>query len=1402
MLALLWDEFRQGDWESLSPRGLAFQAFVKEHAATLAPHALFEAIQRHLSRTSPDIWGWPAWPEELRDPQGPAAQAFAKDHAEAVAYHMWLQWTAHLQLGQAGERARALMPLGLYCDLAVGASDGGSETWTLQNLYARGMNVGAPPDPLNTQGQDWGLPPLNPVALAAARFMPVRRLLHAVMHHAGALRMDHVMALMRLFWTHGGAGTYVAYPLQALLAVVAVESHRHQCLVIGEDLGNVAPQMREAMAQRTVLSYRPLIFERMDGGAFRPPAQWPAQALAVVSTHDLPTLRGYWSGEDIEVQKRLGWLPDSEAHARSLIERAQDRVRLLMALQEEGLLPPGATVDAQSVPEATAEFTAAVHAYLARTPCWLAAVQIEDAIAQLEQVNVPGSTEDMQPNWRRRLAVPLDRLATHPCFTAVASAMREHRGRPAMQAPVEELPALDTADVPLATYRVQFHKDNTFAAMTAAVPYLHALGISHLYSSPYLKAAPGSTHGYNVVDPTQLNPEIGDEASHAALCDALRAHGLGQLLDIVPNHMGVIDAPNPWWDDVMEHGRSAAHADFFDIEWEPATASLQGRVLLPMLGGQYGHVLEAGELRLDFDAETGRFLVCYWDHRLPVDPRHYARIFSAVPAPAPGEADGDSALQVQSLIDAFGRLPDRDTGDEGERAMRLRDAPLHQRRLAELAGTHAWLRHWIAACLSQWNGRQGRARQLRRPGRPAARPALPPGGLARGWRRHQLPPLLRHQFPRRAAHGGNLRVRGRACLHLPLAGRRPHHRPAHRPPGRPRAPGAVFRPPAAPLRRARPRRRPRAHGALPRGGEDPGGPRAPAGRLARARRHRLPVQQPGQRPLRGHRVADRLRRRLHQLHRRHEGFRGSGVRVQEAHHRNLALQRPGVAGRHALPHRAGGPAHLRFHAQPVAHRPDGSGGGLPRLSHLPRARRHAAQRHRPEPHRLGHRGRAPPHGHQRRRRAGLSPGRPARRRGRGPALRARFIRRWQQFTAPVMAKSVEDTVFYRYVRLVSLNDVGSEPRRFGLTCAAFHQANLQRARHRPHNLLATSTHDSKRSEDLRARLNVLSEIPALWEDTALQLRELGERFTTEADGVQTPLPHDLWALYQALVGIWPTHSTEPGERQELRERIQQYMVKAMREAKQQTNWLFPDEAYEGAVARYIDGALSTERFVRELERFVQSIAPYGFRNSLCQLALKLTVPGVPDIYQGCEHWNFSLVDPDNRRPVDFRAMAQALEQVQALYDEGGHPSQADWERLMGPVPGPDAKQLVTWRLLQLRQAMPDLFRQSTYLPLTLEGHSAEHAFAFARIRDGRAIVVICARLLYGLAAAGWRGTRISVASAHPVLAKAGGWQEWMTGRHIGPDTGEGWSMEDILGEVLPDRPGLPFAVLVGGESGA
>ncbi|RZJ49347.1 MAG: 4-alpha-glucanotransferase, partial [Acidovorax sp.] len=390
-----------------------------EHAATLEPHARFEAIQIALQARDAAIWGWPAWPEDLRDPQSHAVQAWVQEHADEVAYRLWLQWIAHEQLAQACTMARKLMPIGLYCDLAVGAADGGTDTWVGQTLHARGMNVGAPPDPLSTQGQDWGLPPVNPIALAAAQYLPFRHMLAAVMAPAGALRMDHVMALMRLFWTSPDGGTYVNYPLQPLLAVVAIESHRHRCMVIGEDLGNVAPAMREAMAERALLSYRPLIFERLEGGAFRPPAQWQSTALAVVSTHDLPTLAGFWSASDVAVQESLGWL-NGDAHVRALLARAQDRTQLLAALHAEGLLPEGVTVDAQTAPDMTPALAAAVHRYLARTPCMLVAVQLEDLLGQREQPNVPGTTDDIHPNWRRRMGCTLEQLATGPFFTAIA----------------------------------------------------------------------------------------------------------------------------------------------------------------------------------------------------------------------------------------------------------------------------------------------------------------------------------------------------------------------------------------------------------------------------------------------------------------------------------------------------------------------------------------------------------------------------------------------------------------------------------------------------------------------------------------------------------------------------------------------------------------------------------------------------------------------------------------------------------------------------------------------------------------------------------------------------------------------------------------------------------------------
>lgn len=1389
VLGLLWTHFRA---QPLGARAQAFARFMRERAATLGRHALWEAIQCRLHAADASVWGWPAWPQALQDADGPATQAFAHEHAQEVAYRFWLQWIAEEQLAQVQRHARHRMPLGLYCDMAVGANEGGSETWVRRGLFAQGMHVGAPPDPLNALGQDWGLPPVSPVALQAARFGPFIELMRAVMRHAGALRLDHVMALMRLFWISPEGGTYVRYPLEALLAIVAVESHRGQCLVIGEDLGNVAPAMREAMRSRSVLSYRTLMFERTEDGLFKPPATWEPQALAVVSTHDLPTLAGFWAGEDIETQARLQLLPREDDHARLVLERAQDRARLLLALEQEGLLPDGATVHPSSLHEGdTAVLCAAVHAWLARTPCWLAAAQLEDATGQRQQVNVPGTTETWHPNWRLRLTVPLAELPALPCFTAVTAALRRERGGQAFAARLQELPALDTADIPLATYRMQFNASHTFVQARQAVPYLAALGVSHLYASPYLKARAGSTHGYDVTDPSLINPEVGTDEEHAALCDALSAHGMGQVLDIVPNHMGVLGADNPWWQDVLEHGQASLHAATFDIEWQPAAPEMRGRVLLPVLGGHYGQVLEAGEIAVHFDAARGRFELHYWEHRLPIDPRDYPELVKALPPPPTAEA----LPEVQSLFDAFGRLAPRDTADESERDARLRDAALLCQRLAELARRHAWLRDWIGAVLREINGRAGEPASfdaldavLRRQAYRLADWRL--AGDDINYRRFfdiNALAALRMEEPAvfEAMHQRILRwvAEGR------ITGLRVDH------------PDGLSDPAGYFLRLQQ------RHAALARAAGSE--PRALYLVVEKILADHEPMPQDW--PVHGG-TGYRFSSQVNGLFvdpcaqsafdAAYEAFTGDTAsfedtvhackqhiigsalsaelgwltetvyRIAQADRRVCDFSRNRL--RTALAEVAGAfPVYRTYVGAQGASETD---------------RRHiewalAAARRRLDASEgelldfLGTLMAAEP--------------------GPAPALRRRFVERWQQFTAPVMAKSVEDTAFYRYVRLASLNDVGSEPRRFGVSSAAFHNANAQRARHRPHWLLGTSTHDSKRSEDVRARLNVLSEMPARWEDILLELDATGARFLTDVDGQPAPGPHDRWALVQTLIGIWPATGATAGERDGLRERVQAYMRKAVREAKRESSWLCPNDAYEAALSAYIDGVLGLDTFVRVLERFVADIAPHGFRNSLAQLALKLTVPGVPDIYQGCEPWNFSLVDPDNRRPVDFAALAASLARVTALY-EHRMPTAREWQALLPACPGGDVKQLVTWRLLQLRRQETALFRDGGYLPLAVEGPSAEHALAFARLHGGRAVVVVACRLLHGLAARGWRDTRLALAQAHPALARAQTWRSWMTGAAVDVDVEAdgGVPLSSLLGEVGPGHARLPFAVLL------
>lgn len=960
------------------------------------------------------------------------------------------------------------------------------------------------------------------------------------------------------------------------------------------------------------------------------------------------------------------------------------------------------------------------------------------------------------------------------------------------------LPSLSTALIPRATYRLQFHGGFRFDDATALVPYLHALGISHLYASPYLRARAGSTHGYDIIDHAALNPEIGDEAAHRRLCEALAGHGMHQLLDVVPNHMGVLQADNGWWLDVLEHGPASEHARTFDIDWTPTAAEMPGQVLLPVLGAPYGEVLEAGELQLAYDAALPGFRVRYYDHGFPVDPRDYARILAA--ARPPTIADAEARREVEAIIEAFARLPAREDGAPEALHTRRRDQAILKRRLGELHDREPWAPAWLRACADAFNGVAGD---------PVSHDALD-GLIGRqAWRlafwrvasdevnyrrffdistlaavrmerpevfeaTHRL--LLEWLADGRAAglridhpdglsdpagYFATLQARYAATQHPPRAlylviekilaehERWPEDWPVHGDTGYRFANlvNALF----VDGRSAEAFDRLYADFA--------GGPVDYDAELYDAKRHI---------------IASSLAADLHML-------TEAVYRIAQGSRRTRDFTRNGL--RAAIVELAAAmPVYRTYIGEAGVHDVD--------RQHLDwaaaAARRRAAL---PEDATLAYL-------------CDLILGAPADPDAARRSARLAFVTRFQQFTAPVMAKAMEDTAFYRYHRLLSLNDVGSEPRQFGIGIAAFHGTNKARERHMPHCLLGSSTHDSKRSADVRARLDVLSELPQAWAEALAHWRELRLRMTTPVPGEPGLHPNDEYLLFQTLVGAWPPGAPDAAGLDALRERVQGALQKSLREAKQRSGWTRPDPVYEGVMTRTIDtllGKLEPNPFLSDLRGFVARIAPYGYANSLALVALKLASPGVPDIYQGCEGWNFSLVDPDNRRPVDFAALRARLAELQAGW-RGEAPAPGALAGLRERPEDGRVKMLVTWRLLQLRAAQPALFETGRYQPLETTGPAVEHVVSFARDLGPAWTITVAGRLLHtllgaqggspfaGVRQAAWLDTAVRLPAGSP-----GAWRDVFTGRRVQAATdGEGHAALPV-GELLLD---LPVAQLV------
>jgi 4-alpha-glucanotransferase len=368
-------------------------------------HAEFDALHAHLRQDTAGNWGWPDWPPEFRDPHSPAVRTFAETHSDAVTFYLYLQWLAAVQLASAQALATARgMALGLYGDVAVGVSSGGSETWSNQGLFVRDAGIGAPPDPLALKGQDWGIPPQNPAELVAQGYRPFIDMLRRNMRSVAALRLDHVMALFRQWWVPRGfqatEGAYVHYPLDDLMGILALESQRNRCMVIGEDLGTVPDAVRIAMRDYGVAHYKVLLFEREQDGCFKAPGAYERRALAAVTTHDLPTFRGWWEAVDIAIDSRLDLYPDDATRIRVARERETDRMRFMMALVAAGLWH---WQPHEPVPPASHALVRAAHLYLGLSQSQLAVVQIEDLAGMLEPVNVPG-THTEYANWQRKVS--------------------------------------------------------------------------------------------------------------------------------------------------------------------------------------------------------------------------------------------------------------------------------------------------------------------------------------------------------------------------------------------------------------------------------------------------------------------------------------------------------------------------------------------------------------------------------------------------------------------------------------------------------------------------------------------------------------------------------------------------------------------------------------------------------------------------------------------------------------------------------------------------------------------------------------------------------------------------------------------------------------------------------------
>jgi (1->4)-alpha-D-glucan 1-alpha-D-glucosylmutase len=887
--------------------------------------------------------------------------------------------------------------------------------------------------------------------------------------------------------------------------------------------------------------------------------------------------------------------------------------------------------------------------------------------------------------------------------------------------------------VPVSTYRLQLHRDFPFKLATAIVPYLQALGITDCYTSPYLKATPGSRHGYDVVDPTTLNPELGTEDDYREFIRALRAHDMGHILDVVPNHMGIGQSGNAWWLDVLENGPSSRFAHLFDIDWHPVKRELDNKVLLPILGDLYGTVLENQEITLVYDG--GRFFIRYYDHRLPVAPKSSARVlgYRLDALLAETESPSPHVQELQSILTALRNLPPHTDTDPLRVEERIREKEIIRQRLATVVRESPAVSNFIEENVRVFNGTKGDPRSF------DLLDALLNEQVYRlaDWRVAAEEINYRRFFDINELVA--IRMEDEAVLEAShvlvfrlvkegaATGLRIDHVDGLSDPGRylqewqAWAQRELGRPLFVVVEKILGKEEPLPE-TWPVSGTtgydflnlinglfvQTSHERAMNETYVRFISRRISFEDlvyESKKLIMQASMASEINVLGHQLNLLSERDRRS---------RDFTLNSLTNAIREII---ACFPVYRTYITE-----------GQELLLDRDRTYIRLAV---------------------------------ARAKRRNPALsgrvfdfvrslllkewdertsqdrrqQLRFVMKFQQMTSPVTAKGIEDTAYYQYNRLLSLNEVGGNPEQFGVTPALVHKHLRERQARWPFSLSATATHDTKRSEDTRARINVLSEIPREWRTVVNRWAKLTRKHKVEVEGQLVPDRNEEYLLYQTLVGIWPHGALDDAQYRVFCDRVQEYMTKALREGKVHTSWVNPDQGYEEAVRQFVESILDRtvpNPFLDEFLPFQQRVAQWGMWNALSQVVFKTTAPGVPDFYQGSELWDFTVVDPDNRRPVDYARRASLLSELQRRITECGEDLRPLVRLLLAERLDGRIKLYTTMRALHVRRDRHALFQQGEYIPLDGYGTGQEHLCAFARLHGEQAVVTVVPRLVVSL----------------------------------------------------------------------